>query len=79
MVSWLDREELKKKGKSKGFQKREGRVYMMSKVKAYYRIQRGKEEQIGDYIQRYEKIAREGQNAGGEVFGEGTRGWHLIR
>ena len=51
---------------------------MMSKVKAYYWIQRGKEEQVGDYVQRYEKIARECQNAGEEVFSEGMRGLHLI-
>ena len=42
---------------------------MMSKVKVYYRIQRGKEEQMGDYIQRYEKIARECHNAGGKSLG----------
>ena len=51
---------------------------MMSKVKAYYRIQRGKEEQMSEYVQRYERVTRECQNAGGEVFSEGTRGWPLI-
>ena len=56
MVSWLDREELKGEGGVKRiFQelekhyKKEGRVHMMSNVKAYYRIQRGNEEQLGDY------------------------------
>ena len=51
-MSWLDREELKRKGEVtrilqelEKHYKREGRVHMMSKVKAYYPIQRGKEEQ----------------------------------
>ena len=51
MVSLVDREELKKKGGVKKilqelgkYYKREGRAHMMRKGKAYYRIQRGKEE-----------------------------------
>ena len=30
--------------------KKEGRVPMMSKVKAYYKVKRGSEEPISDYI-----------------------------
>ena len=29
---------------------------MMSKVESYYRIQKGKEESMGDYMQRYAKL-----------------------
>ena len=50
----------------------------MSKVKEYNRIQRGKEETIGKYIQRYERIPRICKNAGGEAFGNGMKGWHLL-
>ena len=52
-------------------------MHMMRKVKTYYRIKRGSEEPVDDYIQRYKKLARECQN-GRELFGNGTRGWHLI-
>ena len=84
MVSWQDR-ELKGTGGVKRIlqelekhYRREGKVHMMSKVKAYYQIQRGNEEHLGYYIQRYQKIARECQNAGGEVFNDGVRGWHPV-
>ena len=71
--------------------KKEGREHTVNKLILYYRVQRGKEERLRHFIQRYEKIARECQNAGGELFSDegmasdrtngniGTRGRSGIR
>ena len=80
MVNWFDMEKLKEEvgvkliiQEREKHYKKESKVYMVSKVKGYYRIKRGSEELMVDYIQRYEKVARECLNAGGELFVDRTR------
>ena len=47
------------------YYQKESRVYKLSKLKEFYNIRREPEENMEEYIRRYERVARELKKAGG--------------
>ena len=54
------------------------RVYKLSKLKEFYNIRRELEENMEEYIRRYERVAREMKRVRGREIAEEVRGWHLL-
>ena len=53
-------------------------INMNFTLKEFYNIKREPEENMADYIRKYERVARELKTASRGEIAEEVRGWHLL-